>query len=324
MTDPRRARAGRTWSACSSTPTGAAMPGSPTRCSPRSPAGRASRVSSELYLHVGEANARARRSYEKRGFRETGVVARSPSSRACARSRWCWRCGDAACCGRAPDGERRADWGSVHRPPLRRRRGGRDRTRRGGIAAADERGASRATCPAGSPSARREQPRWVWNDTSRWYPPLLEAGMRVERAPRPAALPPHPARLDRRRRAPRSPTCPPDEWDDRRPGRPMPSNALFDLEPASADADPVAELRRQRVAVDAAPRARQAQPAARRRERRRAGRRRDARSPGCRGSAHSTSRSWPSCSARARRRAPVRPAWRPCWPRCAPRSTTRP
>ncbi|MDP9027429.1 MAG: bifunctional 3'-5' exonuclease/DNA polymerase, partial [Actinomycetota bacterium] len=24
-------------------------------------------------------------------------------------------------------------------------------------------------------------PRWVWNDTSRWYPALLEAGVRVER-----------------------------------------------------------------------------------------------------------------------------------------------
>ena len=32
----------------------------------------------ELYLHVGEANARARRSYEKRGFVETGVVSAIP------------------------------------------------------------------------------------------------------------------------------------------------------------------------------------------------------------------------------------------------------
>ena len=31
-----------------------------------------------LHLHVGEANARARRSYEKRGFRETGVVSAIP------------------------------------------------------------------------------------------------------------------------------------------------------------------------------------------------------------------------------------------------------
>ncbi|HEY8913956.1 bifunctional 3'-5' exonuclease/DNA polymerase [Lacisediminihabitans sp.] len=26
-----------------------------------------------------------------------------------------------------------------------------------------------------------EHPRWVWDDTSRWYPPLLEAGVRIER-----------------------------------------------------------------------------------------------------------------------------------------------
>ncbi|MEO8263051.1 MAG: bifunctional 3'-5' exonuclease/DNA polymerase [Pseudolysinimonas sp.] len=102
--------------------------------------------------------------------------------------------------------------------------------------------------------AEREpgKPRWVWNDTSRWYPPLLEAGTRVERA------------LDLRlcRRILRSATAtagtalaelPLDEWDDPTPSRPMSSNALFDLEPASADADPVAELRRQRIAVDAAP-----------------------------------------------------------------------
>ena len=97
-----------------------------------------------------------------------------------------------------------------------------------------------------------EKPRWVWNDTSRWYPPLLEAGTRVERA------------LDLRlcRRILRASTAtagtalatlPADEWDDPTPSRPMSSNALFDLEPASADADPVAELRRQRLAVDAAP-----------------------------------------------------------------------
>ncbi|MEO8263055.1 MAG: GNAT family N-acetyltransferase, partial [Pseudolysinimonas sp.] len=33
---------------------------------------------SELYLHVGEANVRARRYYQKRGFQETGVVAAIP------------------------------------------------------------------------------------------------------------------------------------------------------------------------------------------------------------------------------------------------------
>lgn len=102
--------------------------------------------------------------------------------------------------------------------------------------------------------AEREpaKPRWVWNDTSRWYPALLQAGTRVERA------------LDLRlcRRILRMSTStagtplaqsPPDEWDEPTPTRPVASDALFDLEPATADADPVAELRRQRQAVDAAP-----------------------------------------------------------------------
>jgi DNA polymerase-1 len=101
--------------------------------------------------------------------------------------------------------------------------------------------------------AERESgnPRWVWDDTTHWYPALLRAGVRVERA------------LDLRlcRRILRSSTAtsgtelataPPDEWDAPAPDRGV-SGALFELEPASADADPVAELRRQRGAVDAAP-----------------------------------------------------------------------
>lgn len=97
-----------------------------------------------------------------------------------------------------------------------------------------------------------QKPRWVWNDTSHWYPPLLAAGTRIERA------------LDLRlcRRILRASTAtagtdfasaPADEWDAPAPNRPTSSNALFDLEPATADADPVAELRRQRVAAESAP-----------------------------------------------------------------------
>ena len=102
--------------------------------------------------------------------------------------------------------------------------------------------------------AEREpsKPRWVWSDTAHWYPPLLEAGTRVERA------------LDLRlcRRILRAATstagtdlasAPADEWDKPAPARTGSSDALFDLEPASADPDPVVELRRQRVAVEAAP-----------------------------------------------------------------------
>ena len=102
--------------------------------------------------------------------------------------------------------------------------------------------------------AEREpaKPRWVWNDTARWYPSLLQAGTRVERA--------LDLRLCRRILRMSAATAgtplasaPADEWDEPTPVRPMATDALFDLEPASADADPVAELRRQRVAVDAAP-----------------------------------------------------------------------
>ena len=38
--------------------------------------------------------------------------------------------------------------------------------------------------------ARGGAPRWVWDDTARWYPPLLAAGVRVAALPRPAAVPP--------------------------------------------------------------------------------------------------------------------------------------
>jgi DNA polymerase-1 len=109
-----------------------------------------------------------------------------------------------------------------------------------------------ADLPAWVAEREVEKPRWVWNDTTHWYPPLLEAGTRVERA------------LDLRlcRRILRASTstagtalasASADEWDEPTPARPTSSNALFDLEPATADADPVAELRRQRVAVDSAP-----------------------------------------------------------------------
>jgi len=94
-----------------------------------------------------------------------------------------------------------------------------------------------------------ERPRWVWSDTSRWYPELLAAGVRVERcldlrlcrtilrnavATRGSAL----ATADR------------DAWDAPAPSRAVAaSDALFDLDPPPDDDDPVAEWRRQRDAV---------------------------------------------------------------------------
>lgn len=108
-----------------------------------------------------------------------------------------------------------------------------------------------AELPAWVAGREPEKPRWVWNDTAYWYPPLLAAGTRVERA--------LDLRLCRRiLRASSSTagtplaTAPADEWDEPAPVRSA-SDALFELEPATADADPVAELRRQRAAVAAAP-----------------------------------------------------------------------
>lgn len=95
-------------------------------------------------------------------------------------------------------------------------------------------------------------PRWVWDDTSRRYPPLLRAGVRVERA--------HDLRLchtilrrsiySRDSEVARRPRT---AWDGARPGAPEPvAVSLFDEErPETLDcAD---ELRRQLAAVRESP-----------------------------------------------------------------------
>lgn len=106
-----------------------------------------------------------------------------------------------------------------------------------------------AELPAWVAEHEGNRPRWVWDDTARWYPALLEAGTRVDRA------------LDLRlcRRILRMSTstastsfasAATDDWDSPAPTLTRASNVLFDLEPATADPDPVVELRRQRVAVE--------------------------------------------------------------------------
>lgn len=112
-------------------------------------------------------------------------------------------------------------------------------------------------------STQTDHPRWVWDDTTTWYPPLLAAGVRVERcvdlrlshvilrnseltAETPLA------------RAPRN------AWDEptpedrvQREGSRAVSEGLFELEPEteskhpSEPADPVTEFRLQRHAVAA-------------------------------------------------------------------------
>jgi DNA polymerase-1 len=94
-------------------------------------------------------------------------------------------------------------------------------------------------------------PRWVWNDTARWYPGLLAAGVRVERCVdlrlchrilRHAATSADSELATARRTGWDAPPSPLDPS-----GRP---DALFDLDPLPVDDDPVAEWRRQRAAVD--------------------------------------------------------------------------
>lgn len=100
----------------------------------------------------------------------------------------------------------------------------------------------------------RDRPRWVWSDASRWYPPLLAAGVRVERC------------VDLRLcrailRAARATagsvlaTAPRDAWDGPAPAAAAAGvgDALFDLDPPPADDDPVEEWRRQLAAAAAVP-----------------------------------------------------------------------
>ncbi len=109
---------------------------------------------------------------------------------------------------------------------------------------------------------RREEkakPRWVWDDTSRWYPELLSAGVRVERCfdlrlchaiLRHSALTADSA-LARAQRG---------VWDAAPAAlaRPADPGALFELEedpaearPEAAGSDPLAEFVLQRAAVEA-------------------------------------------------------------------------
>lgn len=94
-----------------------------------------------------------------------------------------------------------------------------------------------------------QHPRWVWNDTSVWYLPMLESGVRVERCVD--------LRLSHRilRRAASAAdselaTAPRDGWDRPAAAAREASDALFDLEPPPVDDDPVTEWMRQRAAVD--------------------------------------------------------------------------
>jgi DNA polymerase-1 len=107
--------------------------------------------------------------------------------------------------------------------------------------------------PAWVARLEREHPRWVWDDTTRWYPQLLAAGVRVERCVdlrlshailRGSSLTAGSALA----RAPRGP------WDAATPlaDRPQTHGALFDLddEPTTdAPMDPLTEFALQGEAI---------------------------------------------------------------------------
>ena len=100
----------------------------------------------------------------------------------------------------------------------------------------------------------RERPRWVWDDTSSWYPTLLKAGVRVERCVdlrlshvilRNSELT---AGSDLAR-------AEPNDWDgpvpEQRAIASVDGGGLFDLEPdvTASTVDPLAEFRLQRAAA---------------------------------------------------------------------------
>jgi DNA polymerase-1 len=89
----------------------------------------------------------------------------------------------------------------------------------------------------------------VWSDTSRWYPPLLAAGVRVERCVD-LRLCHTILRNSAAAASSALATAAPDAWDAAPPARrAAASDALFDLEAPPDDDDPIAEWQRQRDAV---------------------------------------------------------------------------
>ena len=98
-----------------------------------------------------------------------------------------------------------------------------------------------------------DAPRWVWDDTARWYPPLLAAGVRVERC--------HDLRLCHRllRRAPAADARlldgeESDLWDRLRPAEPT-DPALFSADDATEHLRADVEDARQVAVVEASPEA---------------------------------------------------------------------
>lgn len=110
-----------------------------------------------------------------------------------------------------------------------------------------------AEFPRWAAEQETRHPRWAWDDTQRWYPPLLQAGVRIDRSVdlRMCRLMLRNAVGARDTELARSPR---DDWDDRSLPTAAQADTLFELEERRPDPDPVAELRLQRQAIAASTR----------------------------------------------------------------------
>ena len=105
---------------------------------------------------------------------------------------------------------------------------------------------TRAALPAAVTLLEAQHPRWVWDDTSRWYPSLLEAGVRVERCVD-LRLCRAILRNSELTAASDLATAEPDAWDAPS-AEERPSDGLFDFDEEPV-LDPVAEFARQQAAA---------------------------------------------------------------------------
>ncbi|MET0933177.1 MAG: bifunctional 3'-5' exonuclease/DNA polymerase, partial [Mycetocola sp.] len=94
-------------------------------------------------------------------------------------------------------------------------------------------------------SRESTRPRWVWSDTTLWYPALLEAGLRVERS-QDLRLAHRVLKLSEATRGTPLRDAPENSWDDDAVPAGDHVNTLFDHGAAHSGADPLAEFLLQR------------------------------------------------------------------------------
>ena len=110
-----------------------------------------------------------------------------------------------------------------------------------------------AQLPVWAGRVERERPRWVWDDTTRWYPNLLAAGIRVERCVD-LRLSHQILRASTLTAGSELANAPVGPWDHATPlaENPRGGDALFDFDvdpAADAPMDPLAEFALQRAAT---------------------------------------------------------------------------